>query len=80
MVYNITSFFGGVFMNVIVQGIRADKMCRTCINRRYGSSLRREHCNYWQYPGKCTSCGEVRNIVADVVWWQRWRLWRIKKK
>jgi len=67
-------------MNVIAREIRSDKMCRNCINRRYGLSLQREHCDYWQYPGKCASCGEVRNIVANVVLWHRWRLWFRKKK
>ena len=62
-------------MRSISHTLRTKKMCRTCINEQLGLSLSREQCHYWQYPGKCSSCGQVRNIVADVVLWQKVRLW-----
>lgn len=67
-------------MNQILGIIRSERMCRDCLNKQYGLSLQREHCQYWQYPGKCNSCLQVRNIVADVVFFHRWRLWFHKNR
>lgn len=67
-------------MRNINHTIRIQKMCRACINEQLGLSLSREDCQYWQYPGKCSSCGQVCNIVADLVFWQKVRLWFAKNK
>lgn len=56
------------------------KYCRECINGKYGLRLSRKDCQYWMYPGLCSHCGEVRNIVTDVSFLSRWKLWGRNKK
>lgn len=49
--------------------------CRECINRSYGMALERQDCLYLPYPETCSSCGQIRNIVADISRRNRWKLW-----
>ena len=42
-------------------------ICRRCINRKYNLNLKRTDCLYGlAYPGVCTSCGAVQNIVTSL--------------
>ncbi|MBR5309913.1 MAG: hypothetical protein IKU42_02160 [Oscillospiraceae bacterium] len=54
-------------------------LCRECVNREYGLELTRNDCEYWSYPGTCSCCGEVKNIVTGVVFLKRWKIWKLKK-
>lgn len=54
--------------------------CRRCINEQYGLKLKNIHCFYMPFPGQCQCCREIRNIVADIPFVNRWRVCRAKKK
>ena len=54
--------------------------CRECINLSYKLNLQRSDCLYLPYPERCSSCGQVRNIVAHISREKRWRLWLYRKK
>lgn len=41
-------------------------LCRACINEEYGTNLTRKECLYSNYQYKCSCCGELRNIVANI--------------
>lgn len=53
--------------------------CRDCINQSYRLTLARRDCVYLPYPERCSSCGEVRNIVAEVSRRKRWKLFLIRR-
>lgn len=53
--------------------------CRECINRYYGLELTPNDCQYWSYPGMCSGCGGVRNIVIGIAPLSRWKIWRINE-
>jgi hypothetical protein len=53
--------------------------CRECLNRAYGLTLERRDCLYLPYPEHCSTCGQMRNIVADISRSKRWRIWLLHK-
>lgn len=54
-------------------------LCRECINSEYGLELTRDDCEYWKYPGTCSCCGEVKNIVTGVMFLKRFKIWMLKR-
>lgn len=55
------------------------KLCRNCINQKYGLQLRRQDCRYWMYPAYCACCEQPQNIVVDIALFSRWKIWKLKK-
>ena len=53
--------------------------CRDCLNLSYGLKLQRMDCIYLPYPEPCRTCGQMRNIVADISRSKRWQLWLHRK-
>lgn len=55
--------------------------CRRCINVKYGLDLIPPDCIYQHFPAICPQCGEVRNIVADLPFRSRVRIYfKLRKK
>ena len=54
-------------------------MCRRCINKQLGIHFKHKHCEYWNFPETCGSCGETRNIVTGLHPLSRFRVWFLKK-
>lgn len=55
---------------VTVTGIEkafGGRICRYCINSRYGMKLERKDCRYEKYSDICPSCGEWRHIVKRLI-------------
>ena len=48
--------------------------CRECLNRELGLKFEREDCLYLPYPELCSSCRQMRNIVADISRRKRWKI------
>ena len=40
-------------------------VCRRCINKKFKVNLEPKDCRCWMYPGECSVCGEVHNIVTE---------------
>lgn len=55
------------------------RLCRKCINEEYGLQLSRKDCLYWIYPATCRCCGQIKNIVADIAPFSRWKIWLSRK-
>ena len=56
------------------------KLCRECINQKYGLQLRRRDCQYWMAVSYCECCGQPKNIVMNIALFSRWKLWKLKKQ
>lgn len=48
------------------RSIRAEKLCRRCINEKYGLKLQRQDCTYWIYPVECPACTQLSSIVTGL--------------
>ena len=45
------------------------RICRHCINSRYGLKLERKDCRYMKHSDICPACGERRHIVKRLTLW-----------
>ena len=45
--------------------IRPDvgRLCRACLNEKYGLRLKSKHCEYMFYQAVCARCEQRKNIV-----------------
>lgn len=48
--------------------------CRECLNEEYGINLNNGDCGYFIYLQMCSRCREVKNIVIDVRFSRRIKL------
>ncbi len=55
------------------------KLCRECLNQKYGLQLKRYECRYRIIPTFCDGCVQPKNIVTDIEVYSRWKIWRMKK-
>lgn len=56
------------------------KLCRNCINRKYGIKLERSDCIYEGFSYTCAECKETKHIVVGIKMRARWKLLRGKVK
>ncbi len=53
--------------------------CRRCINQVYHVHLERQDVMVYPSVYECRKCGMVRNIVAEVPFFRRWKLFLAHK-
>ncbi|MGN0465791.1 MAG: hypothetical protein ACI4F9_05490 [Lachnospiraceae bacterium] len=51
------------------------ELCRKCINEKYHINLQPEDCYYCIYKYECSQCKKVKNIVFDIGFLSRWKLY-----
>ena len=56
------------------------RWCRRCINEEFGLELESKDCLYMNYPCTCARCQKMQNIVEDVAFLSRWKIWFKKKE
>lgn len=49
--------------------------CRKCINEQLGVHFKHQDCEFWDFPEECVSCKAVKNIVTDIKFIKRHKLW-----